>query len=229
MIPSSNVRSFQPARALLCLAAASLFWLLNALNKTGYTRNVAYPIHFVYNDSLYIPTRPLPHSVVVNVSSDGWALLGHTWFPFQIKPVDYIIKNPLTASRINMATLANELDDQVKKIKVNYVVSDTLDMVFDRRLTKTVRLVADSTHINLAPRFMVSSVINLTPRTIQVEGPERLVRGVPDTLVVKVPRKRIAANYDEEVPLNQFRHPLLRTSTDRVGISFEVGELLSTP
>jgi hypothetical protein len=211
------------------LAAAALFWLLNALNKTGYTRNVAYPIHFVYNDSLYIPTKPLPHSVVVNVSSDGWGLLGHTWFPFQIQPVDYIVKNPLNASRINMATLANELDDQVKKIKVNYVVSDTLDIMFDRRTTKTVRLVADSTHISLAPRFVVSSVINLTPRTIQVEGPERLVRGVPDTLMVRVPRKRIAANYDEEVPLNQFRHPLLRTSTDRVDISFEVGELLSTP
>jgi hypothetical protein len=211
------------------LAAAALFWLLNALNKTGYTRNVAYPIHFVYNDSLYIPTKPLPHSVVVNVSSDGWGLLGHTWFPFQIQPVDYVVKNPLNASRINMATLANELDDQVKKIKVNYVVSDTLDIMFDRRTTKTVRLVADSTHISLAPRFVVSSVINLTPRTIQVEGPERLVRGVPDTLMVRVPRKRIAANYDEEVPLNQFRHPLLRTSTDRVDISFEVGELLSTP
>ena len=107
------------------------------------------------------------------------------------------------------------------------MVADTLEMGFDRRTTKTIRLVADSLHINLAPRYMVSSLINLTPRTIQVTGPDRLIRGLPDTLLVKIPRKRIADNYDEDIVLNQLRHPLLRFSADRVAVSFEVGELLS--
>ena len=44
---------------------------------------------------------------------------------------------------------------------------------------------------------------------------------------MKISRKRIADNYDEDIILNQFRHPLLRVSTDRVAVSFEVGELLS--
>lgn len=207
--------------------AAALFWLLNALNKSGYTLNVEYPVHFVYNDSLYVPTSSLPRTVMVNVSSDGWGLLRHSWLPFRVEPVDYVVNNPLQASIINTSSLAAALAEQVKKVRVNYVVADTLDMRFDKRMTKTIRLVADSLHINLAPRFVVSSVINLTPRTIQVEGPAQLVRGLSDTILVRVPRKRIADNYDEELPLNQFRHPLLRTSADRVAVSFEVGELLS--
>jgi YbbR domain-containing protein len=222
-------RPFLPAKALLCLGAAALFWFLNALNKNGYTLNVEYPVRFVYNDSLFVPTTPLPRTVTVNVSSDGWGLLRHSWLPFRVDPVDYVVKDPIHASVINTSSLAASLADQVKKLHVNYVVADTLEMGFDRRTTKTVRLLPDSLHIDLAPRYMVSSLINITPRTIQVTGPERLIRGLSDTLFVKINRKRIADNYDEEVVLNAFRHPLLRVSADRVAVSFEVGELLSVP
>ncbi|MFD2932893.1 YbbR-like domain-containing protein [Spirosoma flavum] len=227
MNTTQNVRSFQPTKALLCIGAATLFWFLNALNKPGYTLNVEYPVRFVYDDSLFIATSPLPHAVRVNVSSDGWGLLRHSWLPFRIDPVDYIVKDPLQATAINTSSLAAALAEHVKKLHINYVVADTLAMSFDRRMTKTIRLVADSLHINLAPRYMVSSVINMTPHTIEVDGPARLVRGLPDTLLVKIPRKRISDNYDEEVMVTQLRHPLLHTSSERVAISFEVGELLS--
>ncbi len=224
-----NARPFLPARLLLCLGAATLFWFLNALNKNGYTLNVAYPVRFVYNDTLFVPTTPLPRTVMVNVSSDGWGLLRHSWMPFRVEPVDYVVKDPLRASVINTASLAASLTEQVKNLHVNYVVADTLDLGFDWRTTKTIRLVADSLHIDLAPRYVVSSLINLTPRTLLVTGPDRLIRGLPDTLLVKIPRKRIADNYDEDIILNPFRHPLLRVSTERVTVSFEVGELLSPP
>lgn len=220
-------RPFQLTRALLCLGAAALFWFLNALNKSNYTLNVEYPIRFVYNAQAFVPTTPLPRTVRVNVSGDGWGLLRHSWLPFRVEPVDYVVQNPLRASVINTSSLTEALAEHIKKLRVNYVVADTLDMAFDRRMTKTIRLVADSTHINLAPRYAVSSIINLTPRTVEVEGPARLVRGLSDTMLVRIPRKRIVENYDEELPLNQLRHPLLHFSADRVAVSFEVGELLS--
>ncbi|QHV98853.1 hypothetical protein GJR95_29305 [Spirosoma endbachense] len=227
-IPPNN-RPFQPTKALLCLGAATLFWFLSALNKTGYTLNVEYPIRFVYNDSLFVPTKPLPRTVRVNVSGDGWGLLRHSWLQFRVDPIDYTVSNPLQASVINTSSLTAALAEHIKKLHVNYVIADTVEMGFDRRMTKTIRLIPDSLHIDLAPRYIVSSVINMTPRTIQVEGPERLVRGIADTLPVTIPGKRIADNYDNEVILNHFRHPLLRVSADRVTVSFEVGELLSPP
>lgn len=204
-----------------------MFWLLNALNKPGYTVNVDYPIHFVYNDSLYVPTSPLPRTVTVNVSSDGWGLLRHAWQPLRGEPVNYVVSNPLHASVINTSSLTSALAEHVKRLQVNYVVVDTLDMQFDQRMTKTIRLAVDSTHIDLVSPYVISSVINVTPRTIEVEGPAQLVRGLPDTALIRIKRKRIAGNYDEELPLNQFRHPLLRSSANKVDISFEVGELLS--
>lgn len=189
--------------------------------------NVDYPIQFVYDDSLFIPTSPLPRTVRVNVSSDGWGLLRHSWLPFQVDPVNYVVRNPLRASVINPSSITAALTEHTKKLRVNYILTDRLDLDFDRRMTKTIQLVADSTHIDLAPRFAVTSVINLTPRTIEIDGPTSLVRGLPDSILVRIPRKRITENYDEELPLNQLRHPLLHPSTDRVAVSFEVGELLS--
>lgn len=189
--------------------------------------NVDYPIQFIYNDSLFIPTSPLPRTVRVNVSSDGWGLLRHSWLPFRVDPVHYVVSNPLQASIINTSSITAALAEHTKKLHVNYVLTDRLDLTFDRRMTKTIHLVVDSLHINLAPRFAVTSVINLTPRTIQIDGPTSLVRGLPDSILVRIPRKRITENYDEELPLNQLRHPLLHPNTDRVAVSFEVGELLS--
>jgi len=226
---STDPASFQPTKALLCLLAASLFWLLNALNKTGYSLNIDYPIHFVYNDSAYCPVTTLPRTVRVNVSGDGWGLLRHSWLPFQTDPIDYPVSQPLRASVINTSSLTASLAEQIKRLKVNYVVADTVDIAFDRRVTKTILLRVDSTSLNLAPGYAVSSVINVTPGSVAVTGPQRLVRGLPDTLRLRIPRKRIVDNYDEELLLTQFRHPQLRTSANRVLISFEVGQLLSLP
>lgn len=223
----SSSRSFQPVKLLGCVLAASLFWLLNALNKDGYSLNVNYPIRFLYNDSLYIPMSALPKTVMVNVSGSGWNLLGHTWMPFRTPSVDYVVRNPLRESVINTSAMTASLGEQTKNLRINYVVADTLELSFEQRMVRTVQLIPDSVHIDMAPRFVVTSLINVRPRTITVEGPRRLVQGISDTLVLRIPGKRIADNYDEEVQINNFRHPKLRVSASRVSVSFEVGELLS--
>ncbi|GAA4470667.1 hypothetical protein GCM10023189_59750 [Nibrella saemangeumensis] len=209
------------------MLAAALFWMMNSLNRDYYSLNVEYPIRFIYDDSLYIPVSPLPQTITVNVSGVGWELLGHSLLPLQAKPVDYYVRNPLRASAINTSSLTAAFADQIKDVRVNYVLADTLEVAFDRRMIKSVRIIADSARIDMAPQFVITSVINITPSHIQVGGPERLVSGLPDTVRLQIPRKRISDNYDEEIPILAFQHPQLRTSTNRVFVSFEVAELLS--
>ena len=218
---------FHPGKWLICFVGAGLFWIMNALNKEGYSLNVEYPVHFQFNESEYIPTTALPRTVQVNVSGDGWDLLRLSWLPFRTEPVSYEVNNPMRASIINTSAMTAALSDQIKSLKVNYVVADTLEMSFDYRITKTIQLVPDSTHIDLLPPFVLSSVINLTPSTITVQGPARLLRGFSDTLMIKIPGRRISSNYDEELSISAFKHPLVHRSSDKVFVSFEVGELLS--
>lgn len=211
---------------LLCLLAAAVIWLLNALNKNNYTVSVQYPIEFIYDQKLYVPTSALPNTITVNISGNGWKLFRQSWLPFRSSPIRYPISDPLQTKFINTASLAASLTDHAKDVKVNFVASDTLALNFDRLATQEVPVVVDSANIDLAERMVVSSLINVSPRTIRFEGPARLLRAVPDTIKVKIPARRLALSYDEELKLPIPRHPLIRASADQVAVSFEVAELL---
>lgn len=225
-LTSTPSRPIHLPTLLLCVLAASVIWLLNALNKNNYTVNVEYPIVFDYDHSAYVPLSPLPKTVSVSVTGNGWHLLRQQWLPFQSEPIRYRLSNPLRSRTISTASLSAALSEKDKSVKVNYILTDTLNLQFDRNVVREVPVVVDSAGIDLADRMVVASVINVIPRTIRFEGPGRLLKAVPDTLRLKVPGLRITNNYDEEVRVNAPTHPLLRSSADRVRISFEVAELL---
>ncbi|WP_460637583.1 YbbR-like domain-containing protein [Larkinella harenae] len=211
---------------LLCLLAAAVIWLLNALNKNSYTVSVQYPIEFVYNQDLFVPTSPLPKTISVNITGNGWKLFRQSWLPFRSSPIRYPVNKPLQTKFINTASLAESLTDHAKDVRINFVAGDTLALNFDRLAAQEVPVVVDSANIDLADRMVVSSLINVSPRTIRFEGPARLLRAVPDTIKVKIPARRLALSYDEELKLPIPRHPLIRASADQVAVSFEVAELL---
>ncbi|OYX23746.1 MAG: hypothetical protein B7Z16_01895, partial [Algoriphagus sp. 32-45-6] len=60
---------------VLCIAAATTFWILNALNKDNYSTIVDYPIEWEYDRENYMPVKPLPESVPIQISGNGWDLL----------------------------------------------------------------------------------------------------------------------------------------------------------
>lgn len=225
-LTTTQPRPVQLPTLLLCLLAAAIIWLLNALNKNNYTVNVQYPIEFVYDQKQYVPTSPLPKTVTVSITGNGWKLFRKTWLPFRSQAIRYPIERPLQTKFINTASLAAALTEHAKDVRVNFVAGDTLALNFDRLAVQEVPVVVDSVGIDLADRMVVSSLINVSPRTIRFEGPARLLRAMPDTIKVKIPARRLALSYDEELRLPIPRHPLLRASADQVAVSFEVAELL---
>ncbi len=206
---------------LISGVAAVVFWLMNALNKDGYSLKVAYPLSVQYNDTLYIPTQPLPQRVMVNISGNGWSLF-RKGLAFDNKPIKYPVNKPLKTNFINTSSLTALLSEQIKDVRVNYVVADTLDLEFDRKIKKKVFVQIDSANIPLKTRFVISTVINVSPRYIVFEGPETLLNSFKDTLHLKVPGKRIQDNYDEEIPIDYKKNPLIKASKEKVAVSFEV-------
>ncbi len=211
------------------MVAATIIWLFNELNKEGYTLQVQYPIQLTYNDSLYIPITPLPKSVTATLNGNGWTLLRKS-LSFTVYPVQYPITNPLATRSLNPAVLTTLMHEQVKDVRMTNVMLDINSLDFEERMIKTAVLKADSAGLDLFPRFVVSSFINLRPSTVTFDGPTSLVSDIADTILVRVPAKKIRGNYDEELPVRYPQSPLLKASTDRVFVSFEVAELLgNTP
>ena len=207
------------------ILAAIVFWIMNALNKEGYSQKMSFPLKFSYNDSLYIPTQPLPENISVNVSGSGWSLLRKA-FTSDDTPIKYLVSKPLKTRYLNTGSLTDSLSEYIKDVKVNYVVADRFELEFDRKISKQFIVKVDSANIDLKDRYVISSLINVNPRTIILEGPETVLLEMGSVIYVKVPTKRLQENYDDEVKLSLPQNALIKASKDRVAVSFEVSELL---
>jgi hypothetical protein len=210
---------------LACILAAAVFWLFNALNKDGYSTKVAYPLQLKYNDSLYIPTSALPEKVIVNLSSTGWNLLRDN-FSFGVKPLVYEISNPLIIKVLSTISLKELLTSQMHNSKVNEVEADNLTLNFERKIAKKVVLKVDSLGVHLQKNYVISSPINISPSMLFLEGPESVLRNFQDTLLIRIPTKTIASNFDEKVVIDLPKHPFVKASIEKTMISFEIAELL---
>ena len=205
--------------------AAIVFWIMNALNKEGYSQKMSFPLQFIYNDSLYIPTQQLPEKISVNVSGSGWSLLRKA-FTSDATPIKYSVAKPLKTRFLNTGSLTDSLSEYIKDVKVNYVVADRFELEFDRKISKQFTIKVDSANIDLKDRYVISSLINVNPRIITLEGPETVLSEMGSIIYVKVPSKRLQENYDDEVKLPLPQNALVKANKDRVAISFEVAELL---
>lgn len=210
---------------VLCFLAAFVIWLLNSLNKSGYSAKISYPLTIKYNDSLYISTKPLPQKLNVSLSSTGWDLLKYNLFS-NATPLVYEINNPLSVSRLDNNFLLESLTVLLQRPKLNYILADTSTLHFERKQKKIIKLRVDSLGIDLQKNFVVSSLINISPAEVIIEGPESILKDYEDFIVLKVPTKRLATNFDDKVSIGLPQNVLVKSNTDKALVSFEVAELL---
>lgn len=210
---------------MLCFLAAFVIWLLNSLNKSGYSAKISYPLTIKYNDSLYISTKPLPQKLNVSLSSTGWDLLKYNLFS-NATPLVYEINNPLSVSRLDNNFLLESLTVLLQRPKLNYILADTSTLHFERKQKKIIKLRVDSLGIDLQKNFVVSSLINISPAEVIIEGPESILKNYEDFIVLKVPTKRLATNFDDKVSIGLPQNMLVKSNTDKALVSFEVAELL---
>lgn len=210
---------------IVSLFAAIIFWVMNALNKEGYSQKISFPIRITYDDALYIPTQPLPERISVNVSGNGWNLLRKS-FSFNKTPIQYAIAKPLKTKFLNTGMLTDSIAEYIRDVQVNYVVADRFELEFDNKIKKDFILKVDSLHIPLKDHYVVSSVINLSPKILTIEGPESVLKEMDSTIYVKVPGQKIKDNFDDEINLPFAKNNMLKISKKKVNVSFEVEELL---
>jgi len=218
----NNVKAF-----LVCLLAASFFWLMNGLNKDNYSIKLSYPLEVVYDNNAFVPLQPLPKRVSVNVTGNGWMLLRKSWLNFNASPVVYKVNNPTKSSYINSTTLTDQITELFPDLHVNYVVSDTFELSFERKITRIIPIRVDSAAINLTDGYVVSSIINVSPSLISIEGPVSLIKSYPDTIRIRIKTPKIQNNFDESLPIPLAVSPLVQVSHRDVYVSFEVAQFLN--
>lgn len=207
----------------LCFIVAIVFWLFNAFNKT-YSTNVRFPLRFEYNTENFIPVNELPRQITVNVSGNGWDLF-QSYLGIKHPELAIAIERPLDTRKIVGTTLLPQLQPQLGKLKINYVVTDTLHLKLDERDAHLFKVVVDARSLQFKEGYGLISPIVVLPDSVSIDGSKRLLHELPDSIMLLVTEKGLNENFSEEMEVTLPEDMNLIRTPPTVKVMFEVGAI----
>ncbi len=208
---------------LLCLFAASVFWVFNALNKE-YTSNIKFPVHFEYDEEKASPLEELPDQVLLNVTGNGWQLFSQA-VGYKLPVLTIPLEKPLEVKKIVGSTLPPLLADQLGKLHINFVLTDTLYLQLDQKDKHKLKLFVDLKGITYEKGYGRISPIVILPDSILLQGPKSLLHKLPDSLMVALPEKKVSSNYREKMAITIPGFEMLDRNPAQAEVIFEVDEV----
>jgi hypothetical protein len=205
---------------VLCLVAATVFWFFNALNKT-YSANISFPLAFEYDQEGYIPVKPLPRVVKMNVTGIGWELFKKS-SGLKVTPLSIPLERPSEVKKIVGSTLPPHFYTQLEGLQINFVLTDTLTLDIDENIKRRLSLVVDSIDNYVHSEYGLVGEIAISPDTFWVEGPKRLINALPQVIGIKLPVDNIDQDFREEVELNFAGSNIIKRNPPLAEVSFSV-------
>lgn len=182
---------------LLCIFAATVFWFFNALNK-NYAANIGFPLVFDYDQEKFVPVRPLPEKVRINVSGNGWDLFRRS-SGLKVPPLVIPLERPADVKKIVGASLPPLFSTQLEGLQVNFVITDTIYLDINHRAKRLVKIRIDSVEKFIQRNFGLTTPVSIVPDSVQVEGPESLINALPEVIVVSLPEDKIRNDYNDVI------------------------------
>ena len=201
---------------------AATFWLFRALNKS-HSALISYPIEFVFNIDSTVVMNPLPTTIKIDVSSGGWNLFRRTLI-FSIDPIKVELDNPSEVNFLTQSFLSPIVEDQLKGLTINYIVTDTLFLSIERKITKRMRLKVDSLSLPLEEDHQLISNITIQPDHVVLIGPESIINSFETDFYITLNENNIDEDFDGRVEVPIVFEDLIQSDPSEVNVSFEVNK-----
>jgi hypothetical protein len=204
----------------LCVFAATIFWVFNALNKE-YTTNINQPLQFDFDEEKYIAVRPLPQSIRFNVTGLGWNLFRRS-AGLKVLPLVVPLPQPTEVKKIVGSTLPALVANQPEGFDINFVLTDTLHLAIEPKAGKWIKLGVDIPTILFKKGYGPVSDIQISPDSAFVEGPEKLINSLPEVLHLKLADRNIDEDFAEDIEVKFLNDELIKRNPPTVVVSFDV-------
>jgi hypothetical protein len=205
----------------LCFFAAAVFWIFNALNK-DYATNIRFPLEFDYDNSKFIAVEPLPSSLLLNVSGNGWEILRKS-LGFKVPGISMPVERPGETHRIVGSTLSPVVASQIGTLQLNYIVTDTLRLSIEPRASRKIRLRPDVREVTFKEQYGRISPVVILPDSVTLDGPKRFIESLPDTVSIPVRASRISSNFRQSISILVSNKDIIRHNPPVAQVIFEVG------
>jgi hypothetical protein len=209
---------------MLCLLTASVFWCFNALNKR-YTTTLSFPIQFEFDRERFIPVRPLPRSVRINVTGIGWNLLRRST-GVRVVPLVISLERPSEVKKIVGSTLPALFSSQLNGFDINFILTDTLHVTVERKGSRLLKLEPDISEILFKEGYTLTSPLTISPDTVRLKGPLSLLRSLPNPFYLKIPQRNVDDDYHEQLRISFLNEELIYRNPETVDVSFRVDKLV---
>lgn len=209
---------------VLCIFAATVFWFFNALNKS-YSATVSFPLLFDYDHEKYIPIRPLPMSVRLNVTGIGWNLFRRS-VGVKVPPLVIPLEKPSDVKKIVGSTLPALFANQLSDFQINFVMTDTLRLAIEPKATRKVMLKLDLPPAFFKEGYALISPIRISPDSVSLEGPQRLIKNLPDPVYLNISQRNIDENFTEVVEVKFPNDEYIIRNPPTVDVTFQVDKLV---
>ena len=208
---------------VLCVAAATTFWVLNALNKDNYSTIVDYPVQWEYDQKNYIPVKPLPQSIQIQISGNGWDLL-RKYFNISGTAYPILLQSPTEKKYLLSADLKRSLGEFITPTQLENVLGDTIHYQIDRIVTKTLRPVLDSLSYSFDKNIALEGKVNFIPDQLEITGPSSVLEAFEGNYPVALNASKINSNFSGKVPLtvDEPLAPLIQLKQKEIQVSFSV-------
>ena len=212
---------------VLCVAAATTFWVLNALNKDNYSTIVDYPVQWEYDQKNYIPVKPLPKSIQIQISGNGWDLL-RKYFNISGTAYPILLQSPAEKKYLLSADLKRSLGEFITPTQLENVLGDTIHYQIDRIVTKTLRPVLDSLSYSFDKNIALEGEVKFIPDQLEITGPSSVLEAFEGNYPVALNASKINSNFIGKVPLtvDEPLAPLIQIKQKEIQVSFSVRSYL---
>ena len=205
---------------LISIMGAATFWLFRALNKS-HSALISYPIEFVFNVDSTVVMNPLPTTIKIDVSSGGWNLFRRTLI-FSIDPIQVELDNPSEVNFLTQSFLSPIVEDQLKGLTINYIVTDTLFLSIERKITKRMILKVDSLSLPLEEDYQLMSNITIQPDHVVLTGPKSIINSFESDFYITLDENNIDEDFNGRVEVPIVFEDLIQSDPSEVNVSFEV-------
>lgn len=209
--------------AVLCMVAALVFWFFNALNKS-YSTNVKFPVRFDYDLAQFAPVEALPHQITANVNGTGWELF-REYVGFKQPELTISLERPTEVKKIVGASLMPLLQPQLGKLKINYMVTDTLKIQVDEIDSHRFKVYVKVSASTYREGFGRTSPLVVLPDSIEVSGPKAVIHSLPDSLPVAILANGLDQNFEDDVEVT-LPSKFVKRNPRQVNVRFEVGKVV---
>jgi len=208
---------------VLCIAAATTFWILNALNKDDYITVVDFPITLDYDRSKFMAVTPEPQKIEIEIKGNGWDLLRKN-FKLNTPPFTIKVGNPAAKKFIKSSDFRRELGDFISPTTVVSILADTLKFQIDRIQTAKITVIADSASFTLAKNYRLLSPPKFSPALISVTGPSSILDDLKTGLKVGINEQKINSDLSKEVSLvfPKEMAALVSSKEEKLNVSLDV-------